>query len=68
MKRKTSAAGGRRNSAPATHPAMLPPAIKKTRSSATFEEVSEEEVPSPGTHSQECCLQITAKGTPDRSL
>ncbi|XP_048359629.1 dual specificity protein phosphatase CDC14B isoform X4 [Sphaerodactylus townsendi] len=59
MKRKTSVAGSRRNSALATYPATLPPAVKKTRSSATFQEVSEEDEPSPRPHSRESCLQIT---------
>ncbi|XP_060091450.1 dual specificity protein phosphatase CDC14B isoform X3 [Heteronotia binoei] len=59
MKRKTSAAGGRRNSAPATHPVMRPPAVKKTRSSATVQELSEEDEPCPRSSSREFCLQIT---------
>uniref|UniRef100_A0ACB8EQU2 Uncharacterized protein n=1 Tax=Sphaerodactylus townsendi TaxID=933632 RepID=A0ACB8EQU2_9SAUR len=63
MKRKTSVAGSRRNSALATYPATLPPAVKKTRSSATFQEVSEEDEPSPRPHSRESCLQITGVKT-----
>ncbi|XP_053148358.1 dual specificity protein phosphatase CDC14B isoform X3 [Hemicordylus capensis] len=59
MKRKTSAAGGRRHSAPAL-PATPTPAVKKTRSSATFPMVSEDEEQQPRRLlRRETCLQIT---------
>ncbi|XP_061482260.1 dual specificity protein phosphatase CDC14B isoform X2 [Rhineura floridana] len=59
MKRKTSAAGGRRHSAPATLPATPPPAVKKTRSSATLPAVLEGEEPAPRTLRREICIQLT---------
>ncbi|XP_066474695.1 dual specificity protein phosphatase CDC14B isoform X2 [Tiliqua scincoides] len=59
MKRKTSGMGGRRHSAPATLPSTAPPAIKKTRSSATLPVLSEvEELPCRSLR-REICLQIT---------
>ncbi|XP_062985497.1 dual specificity protein phosphatase CDC14B isoform X2 [Elgaria multicarinata webbii] len=60
MKRKTSAAGGRRHSAPATVPSTPPPAVKKTRSSATLPLVNEaEEEQAPRPLRREISLQIT---------
>ncbi|XP_034955399.1 dual specificity protein phosphatase CDC14B isoform X1 [Zootoca vivipara] len=59
MKRKTSAAGGRRNSAPATLPDTPPPAVKKTRSSATLPAVLEGDEQPARPLRRELYLQIT---------
>ncbi|XP_072848443.2 dual specificity protein phosphatase CDC14B isoform X2 [Pogona vitticeps] len=59
MKRKTTAAGSRRHSAPATLPATPPPAVKKTRSATAAPPDQAEDEPALRPIRREVCLQIT---------